>query len=53
MSRPLRVEFPGAIYHLTARGTERREIYRDDEDRRNFLSALESACEEYGLRLHA
>jgi REP element-mobilizing transposase RayT len=53
MSRPLRVEFPGAIYHVMARGNERREIYRDDEDRQRFLEAVAGACEEYGLRVHA
>jgi len=49
----MRVEFPGAIYHVTARGNERREIYRDDEDRRHFLDVLDSASQEYGLRVHA
>jgi REP element-mobilizing transposase RayT len=45
MARPLRVEFPGAIYHVTARGNERREIFRDDEDRHTFLA---EAAEEFG-----
>lgn len=40
MARPLRLEFPGAVYHVTARGNERREVFRDDEDRRLFLSTL-------------
>ena len=53
MARPLRVEFPGAIYHVTARGNERRAIFRDDEDRRLFLATLEETFEEYGLRIHA
>ena len=53
MARPLRVEFPGALYHVTARGNERRAIFRDDDDRRLLLSTLEEACAEYGLRLHA
>ncbi len=33
MSRPLRVEYTGALYHVTARGNERRPIFRDDVDR--------------------
>jgi len=33
MSRPLRLEFPGAIFHITSRGNERRPIFGDDEDR--------------------
>lgn len=40
MARPLRLEFPGAVYHLTARGNERREVFRDDDDRHLFLSTL-------------
>jgi REP element-mobilizing transposase RayT len=53
MARPLRVEFPGAIYHVTARGNERREIFRDDEDRHTFLATLAEAAEEFGLAIHA
>ena len=53
MSRPLRVEFHGALYHVTARGNERRAVFRDDEDRRAFLATLEEAIEQDGLRLHA
>jgi REP element-mobilizing transposase RayT len=53
MARPLRVEFPGALYHVTARGNERRAVFRDDEDRHTFLATLEEASREYGLRLHA
>ena len=40
MARPLRLEFPGAIYHVTARGNARAVIFRDDEDRELFLSVL-------------
>lgn len=40
MSRALRIEFPGAVYHVTSRGNERREAFRDEEDRRVFLSTL-------------
>jgi len=52
MARPLRVEFPGALYHVTARGNERRAIFRDDEDRHLFLATLEEAYDQYGLRIH-
>jgi hypothetical protein len=41
MARPLRLEFPGAVYHVTARGNARQAIYLDDEDRRLFLRLLE------------
>lgn len=40
MARPLRLQFPGAIYHVTARGNARQPIYREDEDRRQFLTVL-------------
>jgi hypothetical protein len=53
MARPIRVEFEGAVYHVTARGNERKRIYRDEADRRSFLGTLEEAVEMYGLSLHA
>jgi REP element-mobilizing transposase RayT len=53
MARPVRVEFPGAVYHVTARGNERRRIFRDDADRRQFLATLEQAVREHALRVHA
>lgn len=40
MARPLRLEFPDGIYHVTARGNERRSIFRDDADRLAFPEAL-------------
>ena len=40
MARPLRLEYPGAIYHVTARGNERRAIFRGDGDRERFLLKL-------------
>jgi REP element-mobilizing transposase RayT len=46
MTRPLRVEFPGALYHVTARGNSRHEIYLQDADRRIFLSILGSVVEK-------
>ncbi|SOD16633.1 hypothetical protein SAMN06297164_0671 [Nitrosomonas ureae] len=40
MSRPLRLEFPGAIYHVTTRGNAQGAIFLDDEDRVLFFSVL-------------
>jgi len=40
MARPLREEFPGAVYHVTSRGNERKEMFRDDQDRKMFLDTL-------------
>jgi REP element-mobilizing transposase RayT len=47
MARPLRIEYQNAFYHVTARGNERKEIFRDDKDREQFLGYLESATERY------
>jgi REP-associated tyrosine transposase len=53
MSRPLRLEFPGAIWHVTSRGNEKREIVRDDDDRRRFVGFLAQATLESNWLLHA
>ena len=44
MARALRVQYPGAIYHVLSRGDRREEIVRDAEDRAGFVAALEQAC---------
>ncbi len=38
MARPLRLEFPGAVFHVTSRGNERKPIFRCDADRLMFLT---------------
>ena len=53
MARSLRIEFPGAIYHVTSRGNERRDIVRDDADREKWLDWLRRTVETYGWRLHS
>ena len=53
MARPLRVEFAGALYHLTARGNARAEIFTDDEDRRLFLELLGKEISQQGWRCYA
>lgn len=53
MSRPLRLDHAGALWHVTARGNERREVYRDDADRREFLRLLGRSVELFGWKLHA
>lgn len=52
MGRPLRIEFPGAFYHVTSRGNERRAIFESRRDREKFISYLESATERYGAVIH-
>jgi len=53
MSRPLRLEYPGAVYHLTSRGNARQEIFLDDTDRELFLSTLSHVISRYGWLCHA
>jgi putative transposase len=53
MARPLRIEFAGAIWHVTSRGNERRAIVRDDVDREAWLEVLGQVVEWLGWRLHA
>jgi len=53
MSRPLRLEFPGAWWHIHSRGVERRDIFLDDTDRHAFLNTLADAVVRFRWRLHA
>src|SRR4030042_6670680 len=53
MARPLRIEFPGAVYHVTSRGNERKAIFRDDQDRKMFLDALVEVARRYNWLCHA
>jgi REP element-mobilizing transposase RayT len=53
VARPIRIEFAGAVYHVTARGNERREIFWSDEDRILFLKTLAEAVERFNLRIQA
>ena len=52
MARPLRIEYPNAFYHVTARGNERKEIFRDESDKERFLDYLESAVIRYKAVIH-
>jgi REP element-mobilizing transposase RayT len=47
MSRPLRIEFEDAVYHVTSRGDRREPIFLDDDDRRRFLALLGQACDRF------
>ena len=53
MSRPLRIEFSGALYHLMARGDARAAIFLDEEDRQAFCAGLARVCERFEWRLWA
>jgi len=52
MTRPIRIEQAGGWYHLTARGNERKAIYRDDRDRQHFCDLLAEMVSRYRTRLH-
>ncbi len=53
MARPLRLEYAGAVYHVTSRGDRREAIYDDDYDRREWLSILRDVCTRYRWRVYA
>ena len=53
MTRPLRIEFPGALYHVTARGNRRSLIYIDDIDRWEWLRALTEVCTRFNFVIPA
>lgn len=53
MSRPLRLEIPGALYHVTSRGDRREDIYHDQTDRFAWLIVLGQTCERYNWLIHA
>ena len=52
MARPLRIEYPGAFYHVTSRGNEQKDVFKSQRDREKFLSYLESAVVRYGAVVH-
>lgn len=53
MARKLRIEYPGAIYHVMNRGDRREAIFRDDKDRELFLATLAEACAKADWLVHA
>ncbi|MBI5101684.1 MAG: transposase [Nitrospirae bacterium] len=53
MARPLRIEYDGAVYHVTSRGNARKPIYLDDADREMFLDALNKVNLKFNWLCHA
>jgi putative transposase len=53
MARPLRITFPGAFYHITSRGNERKNVFKSRRDREKFLEYFESAVVRYDAVIHA
>ena len=52
MARPIRIEFEGAVYHVTSRGNERRKIFYSKKDYEKFKEYVGEAKEKYGFILH-
>jgi REP element-mobilizing transposase RayT len=53
MSRPLRIELAGGLYHVTSRGDRREAIYRDQQGRTDWLAVLGEVCGRFDWRCHA
>jgi putative transposase len=53
MARPLRIEYDGALYHVTSRGNERKPIFKDDTDRKLFLDTLSQVTDRFHWLCHA
>ena len=53
MPRKLRIEYPGAMYHVMSRGNRRQDIFLDDVDRHDFLKTLAEACQKTAWEVHA
>ena len=53
MPRQLRVEYPGAMYHVMSRGDQRDDIFLDDVDRHDFIKTLAEACQKTDWQVHA
>lgn len=52
MTRPLRIEYPDAVYHVTSRGNAKNNIFHSDKDRKEFLSILDTVIRRYNWLLH-
>ena len=52
MTRPLRIQFPNAVYHVINRGNEKSDIFNDDEDRNCFLKILAQSSKTYKIKLY-
>jgi REP element-mobilizing transposase RayT len=52
MARPLRIQYPGAAYHITSRGNERKAIFKSRRDREKFVDYLQAATQRYGAVIY-
>ena len=53
MARPIRIEYPGAFYHVISRGNERKAVFRQERDYELFLETLKDSSERFDVLVHA
>ena len=53
MPRQVRIQYPGAIYHVMSRGDRRENIFLDDVDRHDCLKTMAETCQKTGWQVHA
>lgn len=53
MARPLRIQYPGAVYHITCRGNRRADIYKDNKDRKAFIEILKESQKIYSIKIYS
>ena len=53
MPRSVRIQYPGAVYHVMSRGDRKEDIFLDRRDREVFMETLVEACERTGFRIHS
>ncbi len=53
MARPLRIEYEGAFYHITARGNEKRDIFREEKDYQKFLQIVKNNLRRFEVKLYS
>jgi hypothetical protein len=53
MARPLRIDYPGAFYHVINRGQSRRDIFLEDKGRQTFLDLLAEIARLWKIEIHA
>ena len=53
MTRPLRIEYPGAVYHITSSGNDKKLVFKEEQDREDFLNTLAHVTKRYHWICHA
>ena len=53
MARQLRIQYPGAVYHITCRGNALQDIYKDNKDRKEFLEILKESQKIYSIKVYS